>query len=265
MSFCLLSGHCWHCSTVSFCLLCRALPTLLAESCLATSCWRSVTPAPCWWRGSHQTPFTGTVKNSQGCSRCKPTEECLLIDRMTVVWQLRVFQKIRYLCGCESRWCVCVGGWGWGLCVCVYAWVWVWVKNAQFPPWSSHSYSPFYYLSGVFRCGNRRVSVDFFAQLWVGCCGRWRRLLSCNQIQVCTWWNKLTLKKIIAISYEDISTTSVTTGHIPKPKQSTAQEKNFFGSAPWGYDFAGFEWPCISWRQAAGACNWLSQTLVYVD
>jgi len=37
----------------------------------------------------------------------------------------------------------------------------------------------------------------------------------------------LTLKKIIAISYEDISTTSVTTGHIPKPKQSTAQEKKF--------------------------------------
>ena len=35
----------------------------------------------------------------------------------------------------------------------------------------------------------------------------------------------MTLKKIIAISYEDISATSVTTGHIPKPKQSTAQEK----------------------------------------
>ena len=33
------------------------------------------------------------------------------------------------------------------------------------------------------------------------------------------------LKKTIGISYKDISTTSVTIGHIPKAKQSTAQER----------------------------------------
>ena len=81
--------------SLMYTLLCRVLQTSQEESCLAMSCWKSVTPHPCWSKAHHRKLPIRTVRNLQDCRLCRSLLKCSqTVEQLVRKEWVKMFQKV---------------------------------------------------------------------------------------------------------------------------------------------------------------------------